>query len=75
MTETTARHPNLVLYGALAANLGIAIAKFVAAAITGSSSMTSEGFHSAVDSANQLLLLYGRKRAERPRWAGSARPG
>ena len=57
---------NIVLYGALAANLGIGIAKFVAAAITGSSSMLTEGFHSCVDSTNQLLLLYGQRQAKRP---------
>ncbi|HEU0043875.1 cation diffusion facilitator family transporter [Sphingomonas sp.] len=57
---------DIVLYGALAANLGIAIAKFVAAGITGSSSMLSEGFHSCVDSFNQVLLLYGQHRAKRP---------
>jgi cation diffusion facilitator family transporter len=56
---------NIVLFGALFANVGIAIAKFVAAGMTGSSSMLSEGFHSLVDSGNQLLLLYGQKRAKR----------
>lgn len=63
---------NVVLVGALFANLGIAIAKFVAASITGSSSMLSEGFHSLVDSGNQVLLLYGEHRADRP--ADAAHP-
>ena len=57
---------NLVIFAALAANLGIAVAKFVASAITGSSSMLTEGFHSVVDSFNQLLLLYGKHRGKRP---------
>ena len=51
---------------ALGANVGIAIAKFAAAAVTGSSAMLTEGVHSLVDSTNQVLLLYGRKRAARP---------
>jgi cation diffusion facilitator family transporter len=57
---------NIVLYGALTANLGIAVAKFAAATLTGSSSMLTEGVHSLVDSGNQVLLLYGQHRAQRP---------
>jgi cation diffusion facilitator family transporter len=50
---------------ALAANVGIAISKFVAFVLTGSSSMLSEAIHSVADSANQLLLLLGGRRAKR----------
>lgn len=57
---------NIVIYAALLANLGIAVAKFVAAAITGSSSMLTEGVHSLVDTGNQGLLLHGQHRAKRP---------
>jgi cation diffusion facilitator family transporter len=49
----------------LGANLAIAVAKFVAAAFTGSSSMLAEGIHSVADSGNQVLLLVGGKRAQR----------
>src|SRR3954463_10389245 len=51
---------------ALLANLGIAISKFVAAAITGSSAMLTEGVHSVVDCTNQLLLMWGRRGSKRP---------
>ena len=51
---------------ALLANLGIAISKFVAAAMTGSSAMLTEGVHSVVDSTNQLLLMWGRRAAKKP---------
>jgi cation diffusion facilitator family transporter len=50
---------------ALLANTGIAISKFVAFAITGSTSMLSEAIHSVADSLNQVLLLVGGKRSRR----------
>ena len=50
---------------ALMANTGIAISKFVAFAITGSTSMLSEAIHSVADSMNQVLLLIGGKRSKR----------
>jgi cation diffusion facilitator family transporter len=53
------------IVAALSANLGIAVIKFVAFAITGSASMLAEGVHSVVDSGNQGLLLRGGKSARR----------
>jgi cation diffusion facilitator family transporter len=53
-----------VIYAALIGNFLIAITKFVAATITGSSSMLSEGVHSLVDTGNEVLLLYGLRRAK-----------
>ncbi|QOL49219.1 cation diffusion facilitator family transporter [Massilia litorea] len=50
-----------VIYAAIVANLGIAAAKFVVAAFTGSAAMLAEGIHSAVDTGNELLLLIGEK--------------
>ena len=59
-------HRPVALYGALAANLAIAVAKFIAAGATGSSALFSEGIHSVVDTGNELLLLLGVRRARRP---------
>jgi len=53
------------IVAALAANLGIAVAKFVAFAFTGSASMMAEGVHSIADSGNQGLLILGRNRSKR----------
>jgi len=56
----------LVIYAALVGNALIAIMKFIAAFMTGSSAMFSEGIHSVVDTGNQILLLYGLKQAKKP---------
>ena len=56
----------VVIIAALIGNSLIAVTKFIAAGITGSSAMLSEGIHSLVDTGNQVLLLYGLKRAARP---------
>jgi cation diffusion facilitator family transporter len=54
------------VFAALAANLGIAITKFVAFLLTGSASMLAESVHSVADTGNQVLLLIGRGRSIRP---------
>jgi divalent metal cation (Fe/Co/Zn/Cd) transporter len=54
-----------VIIAALIGNGLIAITKFIAAFITGSSAMFSEGIHSLVDTGNQVLLLYGLRQAKK----------
>jgi cation diffusion facilitator family transporter len=54
------------IIAALMANIGIAISKFIAFFFTGSSSMLSEAIHSVADSSNQVLLLVGNKRSQKP---------
>ena len=53
------------ILAALLANLGIAVTKFIAFLLSGSSSMLAESVHSLADSGNQVLLLIGGKRAQR----------
>jgi len=55
----------IAVIAAIAGNLIIAITKFIAAAITGSSAMISEGIHSVVDTGNGLLVLLGMRQAQK----------
>jgi divalent metal cation (Fe/Co/Zn/Cd) transporter len=52
---------NKSIYSALAANLLIAVTKFIAGAISNSAAMIAAGVHSVVDTINELLLLFGIK--------------
>ncbi|POF34131.1 cation diffusion facilitator family transporter [Roseibium marinum] len=61
----SASHSKKVIYAALAGNSLIAVSKFIAASLTGSSAMLSEAIHSVVDSGNQVLLLHGIRRAKK----------
>jgi cation diffusion facilitator family transporter len=55
------------VFAAFAANLGIALAKFVAFLVTGSASLLAESVHSVADAGNEVLLIVGRGRSRRPR--------
>lgn len=55
-----------VIFAALTGNFLIALTKFIAFFVTKSSAMLSEGVHSVVDTGNQILLLYGLRKAQKP---------
>jgi cation diffusion facilitator family transporter len=55
-----------VVVAALSVNVAIAVCKFVAAALSGSTAMLAEAFHSSADTANQIFLLIGMRRSARP---------
>ncbi len=57
----------IAVIAAIFANIAIGIVKFIAAGISGSSAMISEGVHSIVDSGNGVLILFGMKQSMRPR--------
>lgn len=56
----------VAIIAAIIGNLLIAVTKFIAAGITGSSAMLSEGFHSLVDTGNGALMLYGVHKSKKP---------
>ena len=66
MQDSSTASSRNVVYAALIGNLLVGVTKGVAAFITGSSAMLSEGIHSFVDTGNEVLLLYGMRRAARP---------
>src|SRR6476469_9513523 len=66
LQESFVAESKTAVYGAIAANVAIAITKFAVAGITGSSAMLSEGVHSLVDTGNGALLLVGMHRSGRP---------
>src|SRR5918992_1545124 len=54
-----------IIFAAVIGNALIAVTKFIASAITGSSAMLAEGIHSVVDTGNQMLLLFGLHQSEK----------
>ena len=66
MSQVPASEQRVAVITALAANVGIAVAKFAASAITGSSALLAESLHSLADSVNEILLLMGARRSRRP---------
>lgn len=64
-THSSEKRP-VTIYGAIIANFAIAVTKFIAGAISGSSAMLAEGIHSVADTGNQGLLLLGLHRSRKP---------
>lgn len=60
------RPVSIVVWGAVAANVALAMAKIVAAGATGSSALISEAIHSVADAGNGLLLVLGVKLSQKP---------
>lgn len=63
---TTHSGSKIAVFAAITGNLIIAVIKFIAAAVSGSSAMISEGIHSVVDTGNGVLVLLGMNRAQQP---------
>jgi cation diffusion facilitator family transporter len=57
---------SIVVWGALAANLAITVAKYIAATVTGSAALLSEAIHSTADTGNEILLVLGARLSRKP---------